>query len=142
MLYKLLIIKKILETDEETDKKILDLLQCEEKNAAAEETEEVIISMEDREYVRRPVDLDADIDTGKENIKAQATDVSLSGAFISTEKIISKGENIAIRLISPDGEEFEFISEVVRNEPSGIGILIKDISSFQQDKFYKFVENL
>jgi len=142
MSYKLLIIKKILETDEETDKKILALLQCEEKKAAVEEIEEAIISMEDRESERKEVALDANIDTGNGPIKAMAQDVSLCGAFISTEETIAQGEDVAIRLITPDGEEFEFISEVIRREPSGIGILIKDISSSQQDKFYKFVENL
>ncbi len=142
MSYKLLIIKKILETDEETDKKILALLQCEEKNAPAEETEEAIISMEDRESERKEVALDADIDTGNGQIKAIVQDVSLGGAFVCTEETIVQGEEVAIRLITPDGEEFEFISEVIRKEPSGIGILIKDISSFQQDKFYKFVESL
>ena len=106
------------------------------------EIEEAVISMEDREYVRKPVDLDADIDTGKEHIKAMVQDVSLCGAFICTEETISKGEDIAIRLMTPDGEDFEFTSEVVRQEPLGIGILIKDISSFYQDKFHKFVEKL
>jgi len=142
MSYKLLIIKKILETDEETDKKILALLACEEQNAPGEEIEEAVISMEDREYERKPVRLDADIDTGKDHIKAMAQDVSLCGAFICTEEVIDKGENIAIRLISQDGEEFEFISEVVRKEASGIGILIKNISTFHQERFYKFLERL
>ncbi len=142
MSYKLLIIKKILETDEVTDKKILDLIEREENNGAAEEIEEAVISMEDRKYERKPVALDADIDTGKVHIMATAQDVSLCGAFIRTQETIDKGENIAIRLISQDGEEFEFISEVVRKEPSGIGILIKNISSFHQERFHKFLEKL
>jgi hypothetical protein len=139
MSYKLLIIKKILETDEETDKKILALLQCEAESA---EIEEAIISMEDRQHARKPVTLDADINTGKECINGMARDVSKSGAFLCTDEVIAKGEEIAIRLIKPDGEDFEFTSEVVRQEPSGIGILIKNISSFHQDRFYKFVEKL
>ena len=142
MSYKLLIIKKILETDEETDKKILALLAREEQNAPAAEIEEAVISMEDREHQRKPVRLDAQIDTGKDHIRAMAQDVSLCGAFISTEEAIDKGEHIAIRLISPDGEEFEFVSEVVRKEPSGIGVLIKKISTFHQERFYKFLEKL
>ncbi len=136
---KLLIIKKILETDAETDKKILALLELEAENVEMEET---IISMEEREWVRKRVSMDADIDTGEEQIKAKTQDVSLSGAFICTNGEINKGEELAIRLISPDGEEFEFVSEVVREEPSGIGILIKNISNFHQDRFHKFVEKL
>lgn len=142
MSYKLMIIEKILNTDEETDKKILSLLECEEKNDAQMECEEAIISMEEREYERKSVALDVNIDTGKANIKGVAQDVSLGGAFINTDKEIIKGENISIRLISPDGEEFEFVSEVVRKEPSGIGIHIKNISNFHQDRFHKFVETL
>ncbi|GAB6144013.1 PilZ domain-containing protein [Desulfocicer niacini] len=142
MSYKRLLIKKILETDESIDKKILALIEHEEKNAEAEEMKEAVISMEDREHERKPVDLDADIDTGKAHIKATAQDVSLCGAFIRTQEAIDKGENIAIRLISGDGEEFEFISEVVRKEPSGIGILIKNISSSHKERFHKFLEKL
>ena len=142
MSYKLLIIKKILETDEETDKKVLALLQCEEKSVPEEEIEEAIISMEDRKFVRKEVALDANIDTGNEQIKAITQDVSLCGAFVRTEVTIPQGKDVAVRLITPDGEDFEFISEVIRKEPSGIGIVIKNISSFQQDRFQKFVKDL
>lgn len=136
---KLVLIKKILETDKEIDKKIFALLESEEQVSGKKEK---VYHIEDRQHLRKPVVMNADINTGNERIKARAHDVSLSGAFISTDKKIVKGENIAIRLISPDGEEFEFISEVVREEPSGIGILIKNISSFHQDRFHKFVKKL
>ena len=139
MSYKLLLIKKILETDEKTDKKILAMLEFEEKTKSIKKQ---IIRIDEREHARKPVALNADINTGNERIKASAHDVSLYGAFICTQKKIAKGENIAIRLISLDGEEFEFISEVVMEEPSGIGVLIKNISKFQQDRFHKFVKNL
>ena len=136
---KLLIIKKILETDAETDKKILALLESEAENG---EIENAVINMEDRDSPRKPVSLEADINTGEEQIRAITQDVSCSGAFICTNEAIKEGKEVTIRLISPDGEAFEFVSEVVRKESSGIGILIKDINSFHRKRFYQFVENL
>lgn len=136
---KLQIIKEIFDTDSQTDKKILALIQSEKNNR---KTKENIIQIDERETTRKPVSLRVNINTGKERITAMAEDVSMCGAFISTEKKIDPGEKIAVRLISPTGEEFDFISEVVRVDPSGIGILIKSISAFQEERFHQFVKQL
>jgi len=138
MIDKLSIIKKILESDEETDKKILFLLENKGKIAGPVSK----IHIEEREHQRKSVVLNASVNTGKERIQARAEDVSISGVFIRTEKKISIGESIAIRLISQDDEEFAFISEVVRVEPKGIGVLIKNISSVHQERFHKFVQKM
>ncbi len=139
MIDKLAIIKRILETDEETDKKILSMLESEEE---VDRPKGKVIHIEERVDHRKPVLLEADINTGNERIRARAEDVSLCGAFIRTDKKIPKGEEIAIRLISSDGEEFAFISEVVRVKSEGIGVLIKTISNVHQDRFRKFVHRL
>ncbi|MCF8092832.1 MAG: PilZ domain-containing protein [Desulfotignum sp.] len=136
---KLQIIKEIFDTDSQTDKKILALIQSEKNNR---KTKENIIQIDERETTRKPVSLRVNINTGKERITAMAEDVSMVGAFISTNKKINQGEKIAVRLISPAGEEFDFISEVVRVDPSGIGILIKSISAFQEERFHQFVKQL
>jgi hypothetical protein len=101
-----------------------------------------VIQIDERENIRKPVSLRVNINTGKERIMATVEDVSLSGAFICTQKKIPRGEQLAVRLISSSGEEFDFISEVVRVEPSGIGILIKSISPFQEERFHQFVKQL
>jgi len=140
MIDKLAIIKQILETDEETDKKIISLLfESTEKTSISDGKK---IHIEERENQRKPVSLDADINTGKERIQAMAEDVSFCGAFIRTEEKIPKGKDIAIRLISSEGEEFAFISKVVRVTPAGIGVLIKTISNGHQERFRKFVYKL
>ncbi len=144
MIDKLAIIRQILETDEETDKKILSLLESAGKTAGPEvkKIKAKAIHIEERESPRKAVVLDADINTGTERIHACAQDVSLSGAYICMEKKIARGEDIAIRLISPDGEEFSFISQVARVNSTGIGVLIKTISNVHQEKFEKFVRKL
>ncbi|OQY53270.1 MAG: hypothetical protein B6230_00580 [Desulfobacteraceae bacterium 4572_89] len=136
---KLAIIKQILEADEETDKKVLSLLESMGKTTRPGRKK---IHIEEREHQRKSVALDANINTGKERIQARVEDVSFCGAFIRTEKEIPLGESIAIRLISQNGEEFAFISEVVRVNSSGIGVLIKSISNIHQERFHKFVQKL
>lgn len=138
MIDKLAIIKQVLEADEETNKKVLSLLESRGKSDLPVSK----IYIEEREHQRKAVILDASVNTGKERIQARAVDVSFSGAFIRTEKEISMGESIAIRLISKEGEEFAFISEVVRVDTNGIGVLIKTISNVHQERFHKFVQKL
>jgi hypothetical protein len=136
---KLQLIKEILNTDAQTDKKIFELIQS--AKVCGPDCEKVI-QIDERENIRKPVSLRVNINTGKERIMATVEDVSLSGAFICTQKKIPRGEQLAVRLISSSGEEFDFISEVVRVEPSGIGILIKSISPFQEERFHQFVKQL
>lgn len=149
MIDKLDIIRQILETDPETDEKILALIESSRKTVWSEadtlQTLEIPTSkvhIEEREHQRKAVVLTADINTGKERITARAEDVSLCGAFICTEKKIAKGQEIAIRLISPEGGEFAFISEVVRVDQAGIGVLIKTINGLHQERFRQFVGKL
>lgn len=137
---KLQLIKEILSTDAQTDKKIYELIQS--AKACNGPGCEKVIHIDERENVRKPVSLRVNINTGKERIMARVEDVSLRGAFICTEKKILRGEQLAVRLISSTGDEFDFISEVVRVEPSGVGILIKSISPLQEEKFQQFVNRL
>ncbi len=136
---KLQIIREILETDAQTDKKITALILSAKTGRQAEEN---IIQIDEREHSRKPVCLRVNINTGDELIDATAADVSVCGAFINTEKKISRGEKIAVCLTSPTGEVFDLISEVVRVEPSGIGILIRSSSAFQEERFQQFVKQL
>lgn len=136
---KLEIIRLILQSDDETDRKILSLLRTEQEPV---EPEGKTVYLDERDSSRKPVDLPANIDTGRGNIEARVKDVSVSGAFIRTDKKIAMGEEIAIRLMSPDGEEFSFISEVKRVEQDGIGVMIKTAQSFNQDRFARFVRQL
>jgi len=136
---KLQLIKEILNTDAQTDKKIFELIQS--AKICGLECEKVI-QIDERENVRKPVSLRVNINTGKERISAKIEDISLSGAFVCTEKKIPRGEQLAVRLISSRGEEFDFISEVVRVEPTGVGIFIKSISPLQEERFRQFVNQL
>jgi|GEM_PF-741593 len=136
---KLQLIKEILNTDAQTDKKIVELIQA---TKSCGPDCEPVIHIDERENTRKPVSLRVNINTGQERIMATVEDVSVRGAFICTEKKIPRGEQLAVRLISSSGEEFDFISEVVRVEQSGVGILIKSISPFQEDRFQQFVRKL
>jgi hypothetical protein len=136
---KLQLIKEILNTDAQTDNKIFQLIQA--AKVGGPDCEKVI-QIDERENTRKPVSLRVNINTGKERIMARVEDVSLCGAFINTEKKVPRGEQLAVRLISSTGEEFDFISEVVRVEKSGFGVLIKSMSPFQEDRFRQFVKQL
>jgi hypothetical protein len=136
---KLQLIKEILNTDAQTDNKIFQLIQA--AKVCGPDSEKVI-QIDERENTRKPVSLRVNINTGKERIMARVEDVSLGGAFINTEKKVPRGEQLAVRLISSTGEEFDFISEVVRVEKSGFGVLIKSISPFQEERFRQFIKQL
>ncbi len=143
---KLLLIKKILTTDPETDRQIMALIDSVDtrtvplaQTATAEANK---VHIDDRACKRKCVSLNAAINTGREKIRAKAEDVSTTGVFIRTEKKIAPGQDIAIRLITEDGEEFPFISRVVRVEQQGIGVQIKTISSAHQKRFTEFVSKL
>jgi hypothetical protein len=136
---KLQLIKEVLNTDAQTDKKIFEMIQS--AKACGPDCEKVI-QIDERENVRKPVSLRVNINTGKKRIMGRVEDISLSGAFICTEKKIPRGEQLAVRLISSRGEEFDFISEVVRVESTGVGILIKSISPLQEERFHEFVNQL
>lgn len=143
---KLALIEKILTTDPETDRRIMSLIKKAEAKQAPAKTVSAAqaqkIHIEERVCTRKCVSLDAAINTGKEKIRATAEDLSRTGAFIRTEKKIAPGQDIAIRLITEDGDEFPFISRVVRVEQQGIGVQIKTISSAHQKKFTEFVSRL
>jgi hypothetical protein len=139
MIDKLSLIRKILETDEETDKKILALI---DSLGQAPEKKGPKIHIEDRSCDRKDILLDAAINTGKEKIAGEAQNISLGGVFIKTEKKIAKGEDIAIRLMSPSGDEFLFVSTVVRVDDHGIGVMVKTINKTTQAKFNRFVNHL
>ncbi len=143
---KLVLIKKILTTDPETDRQIMALIDAvEARTAPLGQTAPAAgdkIHIEDRACQRKCVSLNAAINTGSEKIRARAEDVSTTGAFIRTEKKIAPGQDIAIRLITEDGEEFPFISRVVRVEQQGIGVQIKTISAAHQKRFTEFVQKL
>jgi hypothetical protein len=136
---KLQLIKEILNTDAQTDKKIFQLIRA--AKMCGPDCEKVI-QIDERENTRKPVSLRVNINTGKERIMARVEDVSLCGVFINTEKKVPRGEQLAVRLISSSGEEFDFISEVVRVEKSGFGVLIKSISPLQEERFRQFIKQL
>ena len=135
---KLQLIKELLNTDAQTDKKIFELIQSRKKCPNCEQ----VIHIEERGNTRKPASLRVNINTGEERIMATVEDVSLGGAFICTEKKIPRGKQLAIRLISSADTEYDFIAEVVRVEKSGVGILIKSISPFQEERFRQFIKKL
>jgi hypothetical protein len=139
MIDKLAIIKQILETDEETDKQILSLLNS-SKQTKPKKVKTIHIDV--RDCKRKPVEITADINTGKKQIQASTEDVSLTGAFLRTDQKINMGEHIATRMVTEKGEQLAFISEVVRVEKTGVGVLIKTISKAHKEKLCKFVQKL
>lgn len=136
MIDKISLVRQILETDEETDIKILAILE-----KAKEKTKDKKILIEERLAERKNIVLDADLNSGKERIHAETENISTTGAFVRTEKKIAKGEELAIKLINPAGEEFGFVAKVVRVNPHGIGVMIKTISNNNEVKLTKFVDN-
>jgi hypothetical protein len=90
--------------------------------------------IEERLAERKDIVLDADLNSDEERIYAETENISTTGVFVRTEKNITKGEELAIKLINPAGEEFGFVTEVVRVSPHGIGVMIKAISNSNEVK--------
>ena len=60
------------------------------------------------------------------NFKAQLKDVSTSGVFIETEKLLQIGNGIAVTFEFPrSGTKVMVTGEVVRADYTGVGICIK-----------------
>ena len=138
MVDKLSLIKMILETDSNTDKEILKVIQKSEPIASEVQK----VQVDGRVASRKEIILDADVNTGKEKIYAETENISSSGAFIKTQKQVAKGENLAIKLIVPDGDEFGFVAEVARVTDDGIGVMIKSISHRSSAKLLKYIAKL
>jgi len=138
MIDKLYIIKQILETDEDTDIKILSILELAKENPDNEN----IHRIEERVEKRKKIMIEVSLNMDKEKILAETEDISSTGAFIKTKKKIPKGEHISIKLKDPKGEEFTFVAKVMRVKPDGIGVMVKTISLNDRDYLTKFLNRL
>mgnify|MGYP002636540065 CR=1 FL=1 len=136
MIDKLYIIKQILETDEDTDIKILSILELAKENP----NKENIHRIEERVAKRKKIMIEVSLNMEKEKIFAETEDISSTGAFIRTEKKIAKGEHISIKLTDPQGEEFTFVAKVMRVNPDGIGVMVKTISLNDKDNLTRFLD--
>ena len=131
---KLDLIRQILNTDEETDIKILSVLQGQQTKSI-----EQTIHIDQRADKRKNIWIDADLNTGKEKIYTETDNVSISGAFIRTDKKIAKGQEFTLKLFNHGGDEFDFVAEVVRVTETGIGVRLKTVSPDMKIKFSEFV---
>ena len=139
---KLLIIRKVLETDAETDKKILELIASSHK-VGTNGRQEAVIDLDERAYARKPVDFKADMAVdGEEEVEVLVKNISCTGAFVSTTDAVPRGKKISLSFTSPGGETFILPSEVVRVDDNGIGLLINGVSAMQLETFQEFVYNL
>jgi hypothetical protein len=138
MVDKLYIIKQILETDEDTDIKILSILELAKENPDKEN----IHRIEERVAKRKKIMIEVSLNMEKEKVLAETEDISSTGAFIRTNKKVGKGEHISIKLTDPKGEEFTFVAKVMRVNPDGIGVMVKTISLNDRDNLTNFLDRL
>jgi PilZ domain len=138
MIDKLYIIKQILETDEDTDRKILSILELSKEDSDKEN----IHRIEERVAKRKKIIIEVNLRTGKEKILAETEDISSTGAFIRTQKKIAQGEDISITLTDPGGKEFTFVAKVMRLNQHGIGVRVKAISQNDRDNLTKILDRL
>lgn len=138
MIDKLYIIKQILETDEDTDIKILSILELAKENPVKEN----IHRIEERVAKRKKMIIEVSLSTDKEKIIAETEDISATGAFIKTSKKIAKGEHISIKLTNPSGGEFIFGAKVMRVKSDGIGVMVKTINQNDRDNLSKFLNRI
>ena len=139
MLFRsLYIIKQILETNEDTDIKILSILELAKENP----NKENIHRIEERVEKRKKIMIEVSMNMEKEKILAETEDISSTGAFIKTKKKIAKGKQISLKLKDPKGEEFTFVAKVMRVKPDGIGVMVKTISLNDRDYLTKFLNRL
>lgn len=138
MIDKLYIIKQILETDENTDIKILSILDLAKENPVQEN----IHLIEERVAKRKKIMIEVSLSTDKEKIIAETEDISATGAFIKTSKKIAKGEHISIKLTNPNGVEFILGAKVMRVKNHGIGVMVKTINQNDRENLNKFLSRL
>lgn len=138
MIDKLYLIKKILESDEDTDRKILSILELSKENLY----KETIHRIEERVAKRKKIMIGVNLSTDKEKILAETEDISCTGAFIKTQKKIAPGKDISIKLTDPSGKEFTFIAKVMRVNHHGIGVMVKAISQQDRNNLTKFLDRL
>ena len=138
MIDKLYIIKQILETDEDTDLKILSILDLAKENPDKKN----IHVIEERVAKRKKIMIEVNLNTGKEKIIAETGDISSTGAFIRTKKKLAQGEDISIKLTDHRGEEFTFTAKVMRANTNGIGVTVKTSTQSDRDNFNKFLNQL
>ena len=138
MIDKLYLISQILETDEDTDIKILSILESAKENPIQDN----IHRIEERVSKRKKIMIEVNLNTEKEKILAETEDISSTGAFIRTTKKIAQGEDISIKLTNPSGGEFIFAAKVMRVTPHGIGVKVDTISISNSDNFTKFLANI
>ncbi len=138
MIDKLYIIKQILETDEDTDIKILSILDLAKENPDKEN----IHRIEERVAKRKKIMIEVNLITEKEKFLAETEDISSTGAFIRTKKKIGQGEHISMKITDPGGEEFTFVATVMRANRHGIGVMVNTINIEDSDNLTKFLDGL
>lgn len=138
MIDKLYLIKQILETDEDTDIKILSILDLAKENPASQN----IHRIEERVAKRKKIIIEVSLSTEKEKIIAETEDISCTGAFIKTNKKIAKGENLSIKLTNPTGGEFIFNAKVMRIKSHGIGVMVKTVNQNDRENLASFLDRL
>jgi len=138
MIDKLYIIKQILETDEDTDLKILSILDTAKEN----HSKASIHRIEERVAKRKKIMIEVSLNTETEKILAETEDISSTGAFIKTEKKFDLGEHISIKLTDPGGEEFVFVAQVMRIKSNGIGVKVKTGGSNDKKDLTNFLARL
>lgn len=81
---KLVLIRKILDTDPETDRRIMAVIEAADQSSESlsAETGKDKIHIEERVCDRKCVQMEAAINTGKEKISAQVENVSVTGAHL------------------------------------------------------------
>ena len=138
MIDKLYLIKQILETDEDTDIKILSILDLAKENPDKEN----IHLIEERVAKRKKIIIEVSLNTEKEKILAETEDISSTGAFIRTKKKIARGEHISLKLTDLSGEVFTFVATVMRTNRDGIGVMVNTTNLEDSDNLTKFLDRL
>ncbi len=138
MIDKLYLISQILETDEDTDIKILSIIESAKENPDNEN----IHRIDERIAKRKKITIEVNVCTDQEKIKAKTEDISCTGVFIRTEKKIAPNEKISIILTDSQGKEFTFAAKVMRVNHHGIGVMVNTISLTDEDNFTKFLDSL
>lgn len=132
---KLSLIRKILETDEETDRKIWAIIEKKRDQT----TDENKIVIEERSSDRKNITVDVILRHDNKQVDAKTGNISATGFFIRTDETISKEEDIEIKLIVPSGEETAFFAKVVRVDEDGIGVVLKTANDENKAKLAQFV---
>jgi hypothetical protein len=78
--------------------------------------------MERRAGVRLPIEMDVSVEGGAQRFQAMTADISRTGMFVTTQRMIPIGAHVMLAFTLPNGIALEVLGVVQRHACDGVGL--------------------